>query len=80
MGGAGEYYTIIGRYADTGEATVAVVPYDAISGDPHLAALRHTARVAELAEFEVVAVLRGKCEVMVTQQSLRLFAEAIVSK
>ena len=80
MSGATECYTIIGRYADTGEATVAVVPYDSISGDPHMAALRHTAQVAELAEFEVVAVLRGKCEVLVTQQSLRLFAEALLSK
>jgi hypothetical protein len=69
-------YTIIGRYDDTGETTVAVLPYDATSGDPHVAALRHTADLSE--HGEVVAVLRGKCDVLVTQQSLRLFAERIL--
>lgn len=71
-------YTIIGRYDDTGETTVAVLPYDSASGDPHVAALRHTADLSERGEFEVVAVLRGRCDVLVTQQSLRLFAERIL--
>jgi hypothetical protein len=71
-------YTIIGRYDDTGETTIAVVAYDATSGDPHVAALRHTADLSDHGEFAVVAVLRGSCEVLVTQQSLRLFAERIL--
>jgi hypothetical protein len=75
-----ECYTIIGRYDDTGETTVAVIPYDAASGDPHLAALRHTGDLSEEGEFEVVAVLRGPCEVLVTQQSLRLYAERLLAK
>lgn len=75
---ASDCYTIIGRYDDTGETTIAVLPYDAASGDPHVAALRHTAALSEHGEFEVVAVLRGKCDVLVTQQSLRLFAERIL--
>jgi hypothetical protein len=73
-----DFYTIIGRYDDTGETTVSVLPYDAASGDPHVAALRHTAELSEHGEFEVVAVMRGKGEVLVTQQSLRLFAERIL--
>lgn len=75
-----EYYTVIGRYDDSGETTVAVLPFDASAGDPHMAALRHTGQLSEQGEFEVVAVLRGKCEVLVTQQSLRLFAERLLSK
>ncbi len=73
-----EFFTIIGRYDDTGETTVAVLSYDPVKGDPHAAALRHTADLSEQGEFEVVAVLRGRCDVMVTQQSLRLFAERIL--
>jgi hypothetical protein len=75
-----EHYTIIGRYDDTGDTTVVVVPYDATSGDPHVAALRHTAELSESGEFEVVAVLRGKPDVLVTQQSLRLFTERLMAK
>jgi len=75
---ASDFYTIIGRYDDTGEATVTVLSYDATSGDPHVAALRHMADLSEHGEFEVVAVLRGKTDVLVTQQSLRLFAERVL--
>ena len=75
-----ECYTVIGRYDDTGETTVAVLPFDESSGDPHMAAVRHTGQLSEQGEFEVVAVLRGKCEVLVTQQSLRLFAERLLAK
>ena len=75
---ASDFYTIIGRYDDTGDTTVAVVPYDGASGDPHVAALRHTADLSEHGEFEVIAVLRGKGDVLVTQQSLRLFAERVL--
>ncbi len=75
-----ECYTIIGRYADTGETTLAVVPYDPSVGDPHMAALRHTGELSEEGEFEVVAVLRGKCDLLVTQQSLRLYCERLLAK
>jgi hypothetical protein len=74
-----ECYTIIGRYDDTGDTSVSVVPYDTASGDPHMAALRHTARLSEAGEFEVIAVLRGQPPVLVTQQSLRLFAQRILA-
>jgi hypothetical protein len=75
---ASDFYTIIGRFDDTGETTVTVLPYDSSCGDPHVAALRHTADLSEQGEFEVVAVLRGKSDILVTQQSLRLFAERIL--
>jgi hypothetical protein len=78
--GEQEHYTIIGRYADTADTTVVVIPYDALSGDPHLAALRHTADLSENGEFEVVAVLRGRPDVLVTQQSLRLFADRLMAR
>jgi hypothetical protein len=76
---AGDDVTIIGRFDDTGEVTVAVVPCDPAAGDPHLAALRHTAALSQRGEFEVVAVLRGRCAVLVTQQSLRLFARRLLA-
>jgi hypothetical protein len=75
MSEALECYTIIGRYDDTGDVTVVVVPRDAANADPHWAALRHTGSLSEDGEFEVVAVLRGCCDVLVTQQSLRLFSQ-----
>jgi hypothetical protein len=72
-------YTIIGRYDDTGDVTVAVMPRHAANSDPHMAALEHTGAVSEAGEFEVVAVLHGKCDVLVTQQSLRLFARRLLT-
>jgi len=75
----GEDVTIIGRFDDSGEVTVAVLPCDGGTGDPHLAALRHTAELSQRGEFEVVAVLRGRCAVLVTQQSLRLFARRLLA-
>lgn len=77
---AAEYYTIIGRYDDTGDTTVLSIPYDASAGDPHVAALRHTAQLSDRGNFEVVAVLRGQCEVLVTQQSLRVFIRRMFSR
>ncbi|MDR3439228.1 hypothetical protein [Telmatospirillum sp.] len=77
---ANDFFTIIGRYDDTGETTVAVLPYDPAKGDPHMVALRHTAELSERGEFEVVAVMRGRCDVLVTQQSLRLFADRIMRR
>ena len=74
-----EWYTIIGRYDDTGDTTVTVIPYDLASGDPHLAALRHVADLSDHGEFEVVAVMRGRCSVLVTHQSLRLYAERLLA-
>ena len=68
-------YTVIGRFDDSGDTTVAVIERDEANSDPHWAALRHTGAMSESGEFEVVALLRGRCEVLVTQQSLRLFAE-----
>jgi len=68
-------YTVIGRFDDTGDTTIAVIARDAANSDPHWVALRHTGEISEAGEFEVVAVLRGRCEVLVTQQSLRLFTE-----
>jgi hypothetical protein len=79
MAPSDEFYTIIGRFDDTGHTTVSVIPYDASSGDPHLAALRHTGELSEGGEFEVVAVIRGKCDVLVTQQSLQLYAERLLA-
>jgi hypothetical protein len=73
-------FTIIGRYDDSGDATIAVIQRDSANGDPHWAALRHTAELSEEGEFEVVALLRGRCEVLVTQQSLRLFAERLLAE
>ncbi len=80
MPAATECYTIIGRYDDTGETTVAVVPYDASTGDPHMTALRHTGELSAEGEFEVVAVLRGRSDLLVTQQSLRLYCERLLAK
>lgn len=74
-----EYYTIIGRYDDTGDTTVAVLAYDKATGHPHVAALRHTAELSARGEFEVIAVLRGRCEVLVTQQSLRVYTRRLVT-
>jgi hypothetical protein len=68
-------FTGIGRYDDSGDTTIAVIGRDAANSDPHWAALRHTGEMSDSGEFEVVALLRGRCEVLVTQQSLRLFAE-----
>ncbi|MTJ81584.1 MAG: hypothetical protein F8N37_11260 [Telmatospirillum sp.] len=75
---ARDYLTIVGRDDDTGEATVVVVAYDPVVGDPHMTALRHTAEMSDHGEFEVVAVFRGQCDLLVTQQSLRLFASRIL--
>jgi hypothetical protein len=75
-----EVYTIIGRYEDSGDTTVTLVPRDAATEDPHMAALRHTGDLSEAGEFEVVAVLRGPCDVLVTQQSLRIFAERLLAQ
>lgn len=76
---AEDCFTIIGRYDDSGEATIAVVARSEETSDPHWAALRHTGTMSEAGEFEVVALLRGRCEVLVTQQSLRLFAERLLA-
>lgn len=73
-------FTIIGRYDDSGETTVAVIKRDADNSDPHWTALRHTGELSENGEFEVVALLRGRCDVLVTQQSLRLFAERLLAE
>jgi hypothetical protein len=73
-------FTVIGRYDDSGETTVAVIQRDAEHADPHWTALKHTAALSEQGEFEVVALLRGRCEVLVTQQSLRLFAERLLAE
>jgi len=72
-------FTIIGRYDDSGDTTISVVSRDALNGDPHWAALKHTGELSDEGEFEVVALLRGRCEVLVTQQSLRLFAERLLA-
>lgn len=74
------YLTIIGRYDDSGDTTVAVVPWEGGAVDPHMAALRHTGQLSEAGEFSVVAVLRGRCQVLVTQQSLSLYAERLLGK
>jgi hypothetical protein len=76
--GTEDCFTIVGRYDDSGDATVTVVLRTADNADPHWAALRHTGALSEQGEFEVVAVLRGRCEVLATQQSLRLFAERLL--
>jgi hypothetical protein len=73
-------YTIIGRYDDSGHATVAIIERDMDHADPHWAALRHTADLSDEAEFEVVAVLKGRVEVLVTQQSLRLYTERLMAE
>lgn len=77
---AGGYLTIIGRYDDSGDTTVAVVPWEEGAADPHMAALRHTGQLSEGGEFSVVAVLGGRCRVLVTQQSLQLFTERLLSR
>lgn len=71
-------FTIIGRYEDSGETTVAFVPRDLANEEPHAAALRHTARHSDGGQFEIVAVLAGQCPPLVTQQSLRLYAERLM--
>ena len=76
----GGYLTIIGRYDDSGDTTVALVPWKEGAGDPHLAALRHTGQLSEDGEFSVVAVLLGRCQVLVTQQSLQLYTEKLLSQ
>jgi hypothetical protein len=73
-----EYVTIVGRFDDTGETTVASIAFDPVVGDPHVMALRHTAELSDHGEFEVVAVMRGHCDVLVTQQSLRVFADRLM--
>jgi hypothetical protein len=73
-------FTVIGRYDDSGETTVAVIQRDSDHADPHWTALKHTAALSEEGEFEVVALLRGRCEILVTQQSLRLFAERLLAQ
>jgi hypothetical protein len=75
-----ECYTIIGRYDDSGHATVAFIDRTADFTDPHWTALRHTADLTDDAEFEVVAVLKGRVEVLVTQQSLRLYTERLMAE
>lgn len=80
MSDQNDYYTIIGRFDDSGHATVAVIERDADHADPHWTALRHTADLSEDAEFEVVAVVKGRVEVLVTQQSLRLYTERLMSE
>lgn len=80
MSASVEYYTIIGRYEDTGDTTVTVLPHDPACADPHLLALRHTAALSTDGEFEVVAVLKGRCDVLVTQQSLRLFVDRVIGR
>jgi len=72
-------FTIIGRYDDSGETTLTVIQRDAEHADPHWTALKHTADLSENGEFEVIALLRGRCEILVTQQSLRLFAERLMA-
>jgi hypothetical protein len=76
---AEDCFTIIGRYDDSGETTLTVVRRDAEHADPHWTALKHTAELSEAGEFEVIALLRGRCEILVTQQSLRLFAERLLA-
>jgi hypothetical protein len=73
-------FTIIGRFDDSGEATVTVIERDAVNQDPHWVALKHTGDLSESGEFEVVALLRGRCEVLVTQQSLRLFSDRLLAE
>lgn len=73
-----DYLTIIGRYDDSGDATVAVVAWEDGGSDPHLAALRHMGRMSEAGEFSVIAVLRGDCQLLVTRQSLQVFAERML--
>ena len=75
-----DYFTIIGRYDDSGDATVTVVARDAANSDPHWAALKLTGELSEEGEFEVVALLKGRCDVLVTQQSLRLFSERLLAR
>lgn len=76
---ADDCFTVIGRYDDSGDTTISVIGRDAANTDPHWAALKHTGELSEAGEFEVVALLRGRCEVLVTQQSLRLFAERLLA-
>jgi hypothetical protein len=73
-------FTIIGRFEDSGETSIAVIQRDADHADPHWAALKHTARLSDSGDFEVVALLRGRCDILVTQQSLRLFAERLLAQ
>jgi hypothetical protein len=73
-----EYCTIIGLFAESGETTVTVVPASGEDTDPHHMALRHLGALAEEEDYEVVAVLRGRCEALVTQQSLRVYAHRIL--
>lgn len=77
---ASEYLTIIGYDDETGETRCEIVPYDLAGGDPHLAALRHTARRSQAGEYAVFAVLRGACQLLVTQQSLQLYTERLLAK
>lgn len=77
-GSAWDGFTIVGRYDDSGETTVAYVPRDLLHEEPHAAALRHTALHSENGQFEVVAVLAGRCQVLVTGQTLRLYAERLL--
>ncbi len=71
-------FTVIGRYADSGEATITVIARDAEQSEPHWVALRLTGALSEQGAFEVVAVLRGRCELLATQQSLCLYAERLL--
>ena len=79
MSDTADCYTIIGRFDDSGHATVAIIDRDAEHADPHWTALRHAADLSDEAEFEVVAVLKGRVEVLVTQQSLRLYTERLMA-
>ena len=64
---------------DSGEATVTVVPYRPEKGDPHMVALQHAAELFDDGGYEVVAVLMGRCHALVTQQSLRIYAERLLA-
>jgi len=74
------YLTIVGRFEDSDDTTVAVVAAVDADADPHLAALRHVAKLSAEGVFSVVAVLRGRCPALVTRQSLRLYSERLLAK
>ena len=74
----GDCYTVIGFYDDSGDTTVSVIPRDAAHADPHWAALRHAGDFSRHGEFEIVALLKGRVEILVTQQSLRVYAERLL--
>jgi hypothetical protein len=74
-----EFYTIIGRFEDSGDTMAMTIERHEKNEDPHMAALQYMASLSDLRQFEIIALLEGRCNVLVTQQSLSIFMNRIIN-